>query len=590
MAFDGLTIRCLIKELNEQLANQRVEKIYQPEMDEIVLVVRQRKGSLRLVISCNSRWYRMHITKEKKENPARPSSFCMLLRKHLEGARILEFSQPGLERIVNIVFDVPHELLAWQRKVLVAEFTGKHSNLLLVDPETETIIDAVKRSGFKTGGAREVQPGSVYTPPPSQGKLNPLITDYPTFYRVFWIEKSELTASNALFQTFEGFSPSTCLQILLKAGVDPHMPVEECGEHELVSIYEAVTRPDKWKPQTNSVTCSGQVVVDFFPFLPVVPEGVEIESFATLNEALDFFYTQKLRQTRFESLRSNLCRNVKSHLEKLRRKLALQEGDLLEAKKGEVYRIWGELLLAYPHEVKKGQKEVLLPDFDGSGTVKVELAPHLGPIENAKILFKQYNKARKAEVHLQNLMADTRKEIEYLETVKLALERAETLEDLEEIVEELEQEGYMRSQAERKKREARKMRPRSFCSVDGFKIYVGRNNKQNEYLTLRLADNQDLWFHAQGFPGTHVLLKVPPHIKDINQIPDQAILDAALLAAHFSRGHEAEKLGVDYTYRSQVKKPRGSRPGMVIYENYWTVYVNPQDERLAEILATEGVK
>lgn len=588
MPFDGIAISQLIRELNQELTGQRIDKIYQPERDELTLVIRRRKGSSRLTISANARWARMYMSKERRENPSHPYSFCMLLRKHLEGSKIIGFDQVGFDRIVLIRLEALNDLLEWQEKILVCEFTGKNSNIVLIDPQTGIILDGIKRYDHEVSSHREVQPGIPYIPPPTQDKLDPTSTEYSQFCEIVWETKNQLTIANALFQTFAGFSPNTSREICLKAGVDHDLPVAECGEYELSRIYETARQLS-----TGSMTDSAAVIIgsagplDYYSFSPSVSDQeIDRLCFESLNEAMDYYYTSRMAQNRLDSLRTNLLRNLKGHLDKAYKKLFFQEGDLSQARENEIYRLWGELLTAYTFQVNKGDSRVSLPNFDGEGETEIELVPYLSPVENAQKYFKQYAKSRKARERLIYFIGENRKEIDYLESVVLALEKTETVGEVEDIIDELEEQGYMKHKSARGKAKQARSNPRHFKSSNGTDIYVGRNNRQNDLLTLKKSGKNDLWLHTQGFAGTHVTVDLPAYVKGIEDVPDDLLEEAALLAAYYSRAKEAEKVAVDYTFRSNVRKPRGARPGMVVYDNYWTINVNPTDARLQGLLAS----
>lgn len=585
MPFDGLTISCLVNELNEELAGQRVEKIYQPEKDEITLLVRRRKGSSRLVISANARWARMHIASVRQDNPAHPLAFCMLLRKHLEGAKILAFEQIDFERIVRIRFEALNDLMEWQEKHLICEFTGKNSNIVLVDPVTNLILDGIKRYGSELSSYREVLPGSTYVPPPGQDKLNPLCLDYSEFYQAFWQNSRAASASQALFQTVTGLSPRSCDEILIYSGIDPQTPVDQCGEYELSRIHRMLTTFVKMElPRIPCVVWQGSEPVDYFAFEPRQFPGYVTVKYDTLNEAMDAYYSARLASVRLESRRSNLLRDLRGQLDKAYKKLYLQNEDLAAARDKEKLRTWGELLTAYAHLVKKGDSQTVLPDFEDGEPVEIELQPHLSAIENAQRYFRQYARSRKTRERLEELIKANQADIEYLESVYLAVEKAESIDELEDIIEELALEGFRKEHVRHRKERERTGNPRRFLSSDNLEIWVGKNNRQNDLLTLKRSNRSDLWFHVQGYPGTHVILALPPHISDIQEVPDRSIEEAALLAAYYSKARGAEKVPVDYTFRFNVRKPRGAHPGMVVYDNYWTIYVNPQDPRITELL------
>ncbi|MGI6514046.1 MAG: fibronectin/fibrinogen-binding protein [Syntrophomonadaceae bacterium] len=585
MPFDGLAISHLVRELNQQLAGQRIEKIYQPERDQLTLVIRQKRGSSHLIISINQRWARMYISRERGENPAQPTAFCMLLRKHLEGAKILGFVQQDFDRIVWLKVAALNDLMEWQEKVLVCEFTGKNANVVLIDPHKNIIVDGMKRYGHELSSHREVHPGVEYVPPPSQDKLNPTTCDYSMFYQSLWSDSNHSsTISTALFRTLKGFSPVTCRELCSLAGIEPDSPVGECGDYELSNLFFNII--PTLISETNPTLVEGaNGPEEFFSFIPVRPENKNLVSYDSLNLAMDTFYNQRLAQIRFESLRANISRNVKTLLDKAYRKLFFQEGDLEQAQKSEILKVYGELLTAYGYQIPKGQSKVILPNFDGLGETEIELQPHLTPQQNAQRYFKQYAKAKKARNRLEELIAYNRQDIRYLESIQVSLDKASTIEEIEEIIDELEEQGFARPKTRSRSRPAASS-PRRFMSTDGLCIWVGKNNRQNEALTLKTSRKTDLWLHAQGFAGAHVILELPPSVASIDEVPVSSLEEAAILAGYYSRGKDAEKVAVDYTFRSQVKKPRGSRPGMVIYDNYWTVFINPSDPRLPAILQT----
>lgn len=582
MPFDGLTISHLVRELNYQLAGQRIEKVYQPEKDQLTLVVRQKKGSSRLIISTNPRWGRMYISRERRENPTQPTAFCMLLRKHLDGAKILEFLQQDFDRIVWLRVEALNDLMEWQDKVLVCEFTGKNSNVVLIDPHKNIILDGMKRYGHELSSHREVQPGVEYVSPPSQDKLNPSACDYSMFYQSLWTDNNQSsTISTALFRTLCGFSPVTCRELCNLAGIEPDSPVGECGDYELSNLFNMM--PTLISEANPTLVEGVNGPEEYFTFTPVYQEDTNAVNYDSLNTAMDTFYTLRLTQTRLESLRANISRKVKTLLDKAYKKLFFQEGDLEQAQKSEILKVYGELLTAYGHQITKGQPKVKLPDFDGQGETEIELLPHLTPQQNAQRYFKQYAKAKRARNRLEEFIASNRLEIRYLESIQLALDKAATIGEIEEIIDELEEQGFARSKSRSKRRPATSS-PRRFMSTDGLGIWVGKNNRQNEILTLKTSRKTDLWLHAQGYAGAHVILELPPSITDIDDVPVASLEEAAILAGYYSRGKDAEKVAVDYTFRSQVKKPRNTRPGMVTYDNYWTVIINPSDPRLPALL------
>jgi len=590
MPFDGFSIHAICNELNRDLAGARIDKIYQPEKDEIVISIRTvSSGTVRLMLSANARWARLHLTSEKQANPTSPPSFCMLLRKYLEGGKIKEVRQVGFERIVHITIEALDEFRDWRPRLLILEIMGKHSNIILVNPDNNTIIDAIKRYGSEVSSHREVFPGREYIAPPDQGKVHPLTLTLNDFAARMWAFGSH-SLSQALFQLCAGVSPASAQELCRLAQLDPDMLVEECGEYDfrvlletLLSQIKACSNP----PCPAYVIYKGNNAFDFTPLPPASSQpGFKIHTFSSANQAADHFYQVKMNQLRLESIQTNLSRTVKGWMEKAQKKRFSQESDLIKAREKEQLKTWGELLTVYAHQLKKGDKEARLLDYNTGEEVTIQLDPRLSPIANAQKYFKAYNKSRIAIKHLENYLQQTNQEIEYLDSVLLAINQAENLNQLEEIVEELEKGGYLR---ERKVKGSGKSprplsAPRRYVSSEGLEIWVGRNNRQNDHLTFKLSDRHDLWLHTRQIPGAHVIIRLPKTISSIDDVPQNTLEEAALLAAYYSKARQDHKVPVDYTFRSNVRKPIGAKPGMVIYDNYWTLYTNPGTDRLEAIL------
>lgn len=590
MPFDGLTIRAITRELDKELNDARIDKIHQPEKDELVLSIRQYKsGTIKLLISANARWARMHISSEKKPNPTQPSSFCMLLRKYLEGGKIKEIKQLGMERIVHIRIEALDDFREWKDKLLICEFMGRHSNIILVNPENGIILDAIKKYGSDVSSYREVLPGKEYVSPPDQGKLEPGKAEWNEFTRVMWQQEEDTGLAAALFNAYTGISPFSARHICQTCGLDPNLPVGQCGEFELSKVYYAIqellANIDQGILTPAVQYDKKQLPLEFSPYQPVADNQTSIEVCPAMNAACDRFFTDKMNRLRLDSMKTSLSRKIKEHLDKFYRKKFLQEGDLSKAYDNDIYKDWGELLTAYAHLYKKGDKEAVMNDFASGEKVTLTLDPRYTPIQNAQKYFKIYNKSRGARKHLQVLMAQNQQEIDYLESVLVAVQQAEDPAGIAEIIEELEKEGYLKSNAKKGKGREERSQPRRFVSSDGLRIMVGRNNRQNDWLTLRESDRNDLWLHTKEIPGTHVIISLPTTVKSIHDVPDRTLEEAATLAAYYSKASQSEKVPVDYTFRYNVKKPGGAKPGMVIYENYWTIMVNPCSPMVEQLLS-----
>jgi predicted ribosome quality control (RQC) complex YloA/Tae2 family protein len=586
MPFDGIAIRAVCQELDHDLDNARIDKIHQPEKDEIVFLTRA-PGSKprRLLISANPRWARIHYCEQRKENPSNPPAFCMLLRKHLEGGKIKAIKQVDFERIVHIYIEALDEFREWKTRVLVCEFMGRHSNIILINPENQIILDAIKKYGSDLSSYREVLPGKNYISPPDQGKLSPLSCSFTDFVQLMWQQEADCTLSSALFKVLSGISPFSAKEICQAIGIDPEVPVEECAEFEFSSIFKQVQNTiaaiDDGQHETRLLYKNHQPWEFIISPSSSPPTGIKSVVYPVANSGIDAYYQQRLDKIRLDSSKTNITRTIKSVLDKAYRKRFLQEGDKSKALENEKYRTWGELLTSYAYQFQKGDTVAQLEDFYSGEPVTINLDPRYTPIQNAQRYFKIYNKSRSALRHLENLMARNQQDIDYLESVLVAIKQAESMSELDEIIEELEKEDYLKEHGKRKKQQQRS-EPRTFISSDGLEIMVGRNNRQNDILTLKQARGHDLWLHAKDIPGTHVIVKLPPSLTSIHDVPDQTLEEAANLAAYFSKAQESSKVPVDYTFRANVRKPGGARPGMVIYDNYWTIMANPGEARIGQ--------
>ncbi len=593
MPFDGLAIRALTRELNEYLNNARIDKIHQPEKDELNISIRHmQSGTSKLLISANARWARIHLSSDKKENPSKPSGFCMLLRKYLEGGKIKEIKQIGMERIVHIRIEALDDFKEWNDKLLICEFMGRHSNIILVNPESGLILDAIKKFDSEHNTYREVLPGKEYIPPPDQGKLDAVTADWNEYTEAMWKQEEDLGVARAIFSVYTGISPYSARQICLSCGIDPDLAVSQCGEFELSKIYyytrELIINIDQGNYSPVLQYANNKQAIEFSPFKPYQDEDIYLaKSFASMNEACDTFFTAKMGLLRLDLLKQNLLRKIKERLDKLYKKKFLQEGDLESALENEKYKVWGELLTSYAHLCSKGDLELSVDDFYTGEKITLKLDPRYTPIQNAQKYFKVYNKSRGAQKHLEIFMAQNQLEIDYLESVIVAVQQAENAAQIAEIVEELEKEGYLKASSKKGRKQPERSQPRRFTSTNGLIIRVGRNNRQNDWLTLRESERNDLWLHTKNIPGTHVIVSLPSTVKSINDIPDRTLEEAAGLAAYYSQASQSEKVEVDYTFRYNVKKPGGAKPGMVIYDNYWTIIVNPRSKIVEQLLESQ---
>lgn len=581
MSPDGITLNLIIRELQEMLIPSRVERIYQPEKQEIVLNLRSSRKSHRLLISAQAENARLHLTTQEKKNPLTPPLFCTVLRKYLEGSRLTAIKQKGLDRVVNITFSRIAESGEFQDLVLVVEIMGKHSNIILLDPSNR-IIDGIKRYSHTLSRHREVLPGREYVAPPSQNKVHPLDLSEDRFVQLMIGQPLEKSLQAILFQQIEGLSPVLAKEIVLQAGIEPELRLEYCGEHELRSLWRSLL--NFLFPLLNGkmlvpvVVYEGKQPVFYTPCPFTQYQGLTLTHCSSVNEALDKFYQARLEINTFQQTKAHLAALIKHELSRLNKKLLAQEQDEAEAQKAMKYRLQGEMIYAHLHTIEKGAREATLPNLyePESPPIKITLDPSLSAAQNAQRLFHKYNKARDTLKSLQKHKKETIAEIRYLSTIQFALEEADTLKELHEIQAELVEAGYLHSKEKNKdkKKLQKKEAPqiKQITSQDGFTILIGKNNKQNDYLTMRLAKDEDYWLHAKESAGAHVVVKSKPG----QEVPPTTLEEAAGLAAYFSEARHSSKVPVDCTKRKNVSKPAGARPGFVIYRNYETFYVNPK--------------
>lgn len=576
MALDGAFLYQIKKELEETMLQARVEKVYQPSKEEIVLSLRGRNCGGKLLLSARANSARIHFTQVQLENPLSPPMFCMLLRKRLASARLAQIRQPGLERVLALDFDCVNELGDEVRLSLIMEIMGRYSNIILVD-ENGKIVDAVKRVDAEMSSERLILPGLAYQMPPQQNKRNLLATPVVKILEELK-EGKNAPLSKALLSVLQGISPVVCREL-------QHQTCRggEAFSHELTG--EQKQRLSFFLEQLKEKISSGgkPVMILELSGKPMDFSFVEINQYGTgavtreypsYHELLDAFYTQRDRIERMRSRSLDLLRLLANTTEKLSRKINLQQEELKQCGERETLRMYGDLLNANLYRLEKGSFFAQLENFYDPQLpeVRIPLDPALTPVQNAQKYYKEYRKAQTAEQMLTQQIHQAREELDYLDTVFDALSRAQTEKDLNEIREELQEQGYLKRTGGKEKRRPTPMaEPLKFVTSGGYTVLVGRNNKQNDKLTLKTAQNNDIWFHTKNIPGSHTIL-----VTGGKEPEERDMREAAQLAAYHSKGAESSQVPVDYTQVRYVRKPQGAKPGMVIYDNYRTVYVTPQ--------------
>lgn len=583
MALDGAFLRHIKKEIEEKALDGRVEKIYQPNREEMVLVIRTYSDHFKLLLSARANSARIHFTRFMPENPKQPPMLCMLMRKRLQSARLVRLEQQGLERVLCLVFDAVNELGDHVELRLYMEVMGRYSNIIFVD-EKGKIIDALKRVDAEMTSERLVLPGLSYELPPPQNKLCLLESTLEEAVSRIRLMKEGTELSKAVLNSLQGVSPIVCRELAYKTGRGAELRLGDMGEEQwqrfrffLGRLQEQI-RDISGEPYM-AVNLSGRPVD--FTYFNVEQYGTAAvigrqEDFSTL---LDSFYDERDRQERMRVRSQDLLKLLSNASERLSNKINKQKAELLACAKRDELKTYGELLSANLYRLEKGSSYADLENYweEDMPIMRVPMDPLLTPSENAQKYFKEYRKAKTAEEKLTEQIAQATQELEYIDTVFDELSRAETERDLSEIRQELMEEGYVR-RARGKQRPQAAAAPLRFVSSEGFRILVGRNNRQNDKLTLKTANNRDFWFHTKNIPGSHTIL-----VTEGREPGEVSLREAAMLAAWHSRGRDSSQVPVDYTQVRNVSKPSGAKPGMVIYVNYNTVYVTPEEALVSRL-------
>ena len=577
MPLDAIFLSALTEELNETLPGARIDKIQQPERDTVLLQVRsQSAGNRRLLLSASPNHPRLHYTEARWENPAQPPMFCMLLRKHLAGGRILSLRQLPLERAVELCVESADELGELSEKHLYLELMGRNSNLILTGPDGR-IIDCLRRVDFEMSEKRQVLPGLFYREPPAQGKLDFRTETLETVYHALGEADHAAALDRWLMDRWAGISPLIARELayLCTGRTDPDLTALDRPALAAALSRELKALTAEFTP--TRLLLNGER--KDFSFRPIRQyEGyMTQDSFPTFSALLDDFYNGRAQAERMRARTQSLHKSLTNQLSRVRRKLANQEKELEATYDRERLRQLGDIVTANLHLIQRGQARLRAVDFYDSemGEIEIPLNVTLSPQQNAAKYYKDYNKAKHAEKFLTEQLALGRTEEAYLASVLDALSRAETERDANDIRAELTEGGYLRQTDRKKQMKTPPSKPMEFRSSDGFPIFVGRNNRQNDLLTTKLAYKTDLWLHVQKAHGSHVVIasaRAP--------VPDQTVTEAAELAAWFSQARQGHNVPVDLCPVRQVKKPAGAKPGMVVYENYRTVYVDPKEPAL----------
>ena len=583
MPFDGIVTKCVVNELNLLLSGGRVEKVFQPEADEIVLLVRSKGRNHRLVASASANYPRLHITAAQKENPQTPPVFCMLMRKHLSGGKLLDIKFHDYERVVTINIESVNELGDLSVKKLVVEIMGKHSNIILLNSE-DKIIDSVKHIDSDISSVREVMPARLYSPPPAQDKVPPeAVAPDQIFDRAGASEAKHI--EGLLLDLIKGFSPYTCREICAAADVPPKTAVTSLSSADRQNI---ISNLDSYLKKIISASFEPCIVyedanylrpLDFYCFSPLRP--LNSKKYELLSAALDDFYSLRDTNERLAQKMGDVVKVVKNGIDRCEKKIAMFDDKLREVSDRETLRLYGELITANIYCIPAGSKSARVLNYysENEEYIDIPLDEYKPAQDNAQKYYRQYSKAKSTYFNVTQQLEDAHSELKYLRSVQTMLDNCGTRQEIDEIRQELIEQGYIRmSSRNARKKQDKPTAPLSFVSCDGFEILVGKNNRQNDQLTLKLAASYDLWLHTRNIPGSHVIIRT-----ERQEVPDSTLLEAAVLAAFYSSAKMSYNVPVDYTAVKNVKKPSGAKPGMVIYESFKTINVTPDEEKVFRI-------
>lgn len=581
MAFDGLVISNLKKELKDTLMGGRINKIYQPEKDEIHLVIKNQRQTYRLLLSASASLPLVYLTEKAKSNPMIAPNFCMLLRKYLMNGKILDVTQPGMERILILHIEHVDEMGDLCVKKLIVEIMGKHSNIIFATTE-DKIIDSIKHVSFQVSSVREVLPGRDYILPPGQDKKCLLDVTKEEFEGCCFSKNMPL--AKAIYTSFQGISPVVARELCYLAGLDDKIAADSLLPREQDFLYEksiSLAADIENGNYTPSIVLFEGEAVEFSSISLTHYGNVTYQNFASISQLLEEYYALKESTTRIRQKSSDLRRIITTSLDRSLKKYDLQLRQLRDTEKREKYKIYGELLHTYGYGLEPGAKKLTCLNYYTNEDITIPLDDTKNAMENASSYFARYNKLKRTYEALTELTVETKHQIDHLESILTSLDMATAEIDLSDIKEELIEYGYMKRKGGKnaKKGKIEKGKPLHYVSSDGFHMYVGKNNYQNEELTFKFANGKDMWFHAKDMAGSHVIVK----LETADELPDRTYEEAGRLAAYYSKGRQAPKVEIDYTERRNLKKPPKSNPGFVIYHTNWSLLIEPDITGIQEI-------
>lgn len=571
MAFDGVTIANVVKEMKDTIIGCRIYKIAQPEADELILTIKGSCGQKRLFLSASASLPLIYFTENNKPSPLTAPGFCMLLRKHLQNGRIISVSQPGLERIIHIDIEHLDEMGDLCQKTIIVEIMGKHSNIIFCHADG-TIIDSIKHVSGLVSSVREVLPGKQYFIPQTQDKQNPLETN--SYYWETTVLTRPTSIFKAIYGSYTGISPILAQEICYRADIDAEASTASLSQEDgqkLFEVFHSIMITIKAGNFAPHIAYTGKQPVEFAAIpLTLYNNSVDhIVPYESMSLLLEHYYAEKNTLTRIRQKSADLRKIVQTALERNIKKYDLQLRQIKDTEKRDTYRIYGELLNTYGYGIAPQSKSMEALNYYTNEMITIPLDPELTPQENAKKYFDKYSKMKRTYEALTELTIQVKEEIEHLESISTALDIALLEEDLVQIKEELTENGYIRRKGGSKKEKVTS-KPFHYISSDGFHMYVGKNNYQNDELTFKFATGNDWWFHAKNTPGSHVIVKS----EGAEELPDRTFEEAGRLAAYYSKGRNQDKVEIDYIQKKHVKKPAGGKPGFVVYYTNYSLMID----------------
>ncbi|ONI45073.1 hypothetical protein AN641_04940 [Candidatus Epulonipiscioides gigas] len=584
MALDGIVLSNIIYELKKGLVGGRIEKIYQPEKEELLLTIRNNRKNLKLLLSSNSQYPRLGFSTLVKNQTDTPPMFCMFLRKHIGGGKIINISQPNFERIVNIEIEAQDDLGDITTKILILEIMGRHSNLILTLKQDDNlrILDSIKHISYDKSKVRPILPNYIYSYPPSQNKLNPLDVNKKNF--IIAIDSKDGEVYKRIYQTFSGLSPLIASEICLNADVESN--TTNISQEQLETLYSSFEKVMEHVKLANFSPVFYEnpdgTPVDYYSFeLNMLADKEQIRN-SSISEVIEQFTHGKSQKYTTAQKTSDIKKLILNFIDRAVRKQAIQNEAIKESENSEKYKIYGELITAYSYNIKKGDKSFKAVNYysENQEEITIELDPMKTPIENAQSYFKKYTKLKRTFVAAKEQLEVIKEDLEYLQSVIVSLDLLQNESDILELRQELIEMGYLKRKHKDPKKKVKNQAPyMKFKTSSDLVVYVGKNNFQNDDLTMKFAKANDLWFHIKAGPGSHVIMKIPNGY----EATEDDLYEGAMLAAYFSSGKQSSNVPIDYTTRKNVKKVPGAKPGMVIYYNFKTISITPTEKAIQRL-------